>query len=50
MEEQAESISKLYSMPGMDMSAFGGEGETLILNASHPLVQYITEHQDGENA
>ena len=32
------------------MSAFGGEGETLILNASHPLVQYITEHQDGENA
>ena len=48
MEEQAESISKLYSMPGMDMSAFGGEGETLILNASHPLVQYITEHQDGE--
>ena len=22
----------------------------LILNASHPLVQYITEHQDGENA
>ena len=50
MEEQAESISKLYSMPGMDMSAFGGEGETLILNANHPLVQYITEHQDGENA
>ena len=50
LEEQAESISKLYSMPGMDMSAFGGEGETLILNASHPLVQYITEHQDGENA
>ena len=33
-----------------DMSAFGGEGETLILNANHPLVQYITEHQDGENA
>ena len=31
-------------------SAFGGEGETLILNANHPLVQYITEHQDGENA
>ena len=43
MEEQAESISKLYSMPGMDMSAFGGEGETLILNASHPLVQYIAD-------
>ena len=33
----------------MDMSAFGGDGETLILNANHPLVQYVTEHQDGEN-
>ena len=45
-----QDMMKMYSMPGMDMSAFGGEGETLILNASHPLVQYITEHQDGENA
>ena len=45
-----QDMMKIYSMPGMDMSAFGGEGETLILNANHPLVQYITEHQDGENA
>ena len=45
-----QDMMKMYFMPGMDMSAFGGEGETLILNASHPLVQYITEHQDGENA
>ena len=45
-----QDMMKMYSMPGMDMSAFGGEGETLILNANHPLVQYITEHQDGENA
>ena len=37
-----QDMMKMYSMPGMDMSAFGGEGETLILNASHPLVQYIT--------
>ena len=45
-----QDMMKMYSMPGMDMSAFGGEGETLILNANHPLVQYITDHQDGENA
>ncbi len=45
-----QDMMKMYSMPGMDMSAFGAEGETLILNANHPLVQYITEHQDAENA
>ncbi len=44
-----QDMMKMYSMPGMDMGAFGGEGETLILNANHPLVQYVTEHQDGEN-
>ena len=35
-----QDMMKMYSMPGMDMSAFGGEGETMILNASHPLVHY----------
>lgn len=44
-----QDMMKMYSMPGMDMGAFGGEGETLILNANHPLVQYVTEHQEGEN-
>lgn len=44
-----QDMMKMYSMPGMDMGAFGGEGETLLLNANHPLVQYVTEHQDGEN-
>lgn len=44
-----QDMMKMYSMPGMDMGAFGSEGETLILNANHPLVQYVTEHQDGEN-
>lgn len=38
-----------YSMPGMDMGGFGKEGETLILNANHPLVQYIMENTDGDN-
>ena len=44
-----QDMMKMYSMPGMDMSAFGSEGETLILNANHPLVQYVTEHQDDKN-
>ncbi|MGN1148850.1 MAG: molecular chaperone HtpG [Lachnospiraceae bacterium] len=44
-----QDMMKMYSMNGMDMGAFGSEGETLILNANHPLVQYVTEHQDGEN-
>ena len=44
-----QDMMKMYSMPGMDMGMFGKEGETLILNASHPLVQYVLEHQDVEN-
>ena len=44
-----QDMMKMYSMPGMDTSMFGKEGETLILNANHPLVQYVLEHQDGEN-
>lgn len=40
---------KMYSMPGMDMGGLGGEGETLILNANHPLVQYVVAHEEGEN-
>jgi molecular chaperone HtpG len=44
-----QDMMKMYSMPGMDMGAFGNEGETLILNANHPLVQYVVEHQEGEN-
>ena len=44
-----QDMMKMYSVSGMDMGAFGGEGETLILNANHPLVQYVIEHKDGEN-
>ena len=44
-----QDMMKMYSMPGMDMGVFGKEGETLILNANHPLVQYVLEHQDGDN-
>ena len=44
-----QDMMKMYSMPGMDMGAFGGEGETLILNANHPLVQYVNANKEGEN-
>ncbi|MEG1848838.1 MAG: molecular chaperone HtpG [Lachnospiraceae bacterium] len=46
-----QDMMKMYSMPGggMDMGMFGGEGETLILNANNSLVQYILDSQDGAN-
>ena len=44
-----QDMMKMYSMPGMGMNDFGKEGITLILNANHPLVNYITEHTDGDN-
>ena len=42
-----QDMMKMYNMYGMDPSMFGGE-QTLVLNANHPLVQYVAEHQDGE--
>ena len=44
-----QDMMKMYSMNGMGLGDFGSEGETLILNANHPLVQYVTAHQDGEH-
>ena len=42
-------MMKMYSMGGMDMSAFGATGETLVLNANHPLVKYVLDNKEGEN-
>ena len=44
-----QDMMKMYSVQGMDMGMFGKEGETLILNANHPLVEYVLAHQDGDN-
>jgi len=45
-----QDMMKMYGGGMMDMSMFGGdEGSTLVLNANHPLVQYVMEHEDGEN-
>ncbi len=44
-----QDMMKMYSMPGMDMGMYGKEGETLVLNAGHPLVQHVLNNQDDKN-
>ena len=44
-----QDMMKMYAMPGMDMGGMGKEGETLILNANHPLVQYVMENTGSKN-
>ena len=43
-----QEMMKMYGMSGMDSSMFGTNA-TLILNANHPLVEYVVAHKDGEN-
>ena len=52
VSEETRRMQDMMKMYGgnMDMGMFGGEGETLVLNAAHPLVAYLTGHEDGENA
>ena len=45
-----QDMMKMYSMGGSDLGMFGDEGQTLILNAKHPLVQYVEQHQDEKDA
>ncbi|MCL2718082.1 MAG: molecular chaperone HtpG [Lachnospiraceae bacterium] len=44
-----QDMMKMYSMPGMDTGMFGKEGETLVLNANHPLVQYVLNNKNDSN-
>ncbi len=44
-----QDMMKMYNMGGMDPSMFGGNGQTLVLNANNSLVQYILENPEGEN-
>ena len=45
-----QEMMRMYSMGGgMDPSMFGSTG-TLVLNANHPLVQYVAEHKESENS
>ena len=46
-----QDMMKMYSNGSTGMYAeYGKEGETLVLNADHPLVQYLTEHRRAKNA
>ena len=44
-----QDMMKMYAMNGMGMGDMTEEGETLILNANHPLVQYVIGHQEDEH-
>ena len=43
-----QDMMKMYNMYGMDPSMFGTD-VTLVLNANHPLVQYVLKNKDGEH-
>ena len=43
-----QEMMKQYGMMGMDPSMFGGEGETLVLNANHLLVKELLENNHEE--
>ena len=47
--KRMQDMMKMYGMYGMDPSMFGQEGQTLVLNAKHPLVQYVEANPEGEN-
>mgnify|MGYP004648391359 CR=1 FL=1 len=43
-----QEMMKMYGMGGMDASMFGSQA-TLVLNANHPLVQFLVANKDGKN-
>jgi len=43
-----QEMMKMYGMCGMDASMFGSQA-TLVLNANHPLVQFLVTNKDSEN-
>ena len=48
--EETRRMQDMMKMYGGGMDMFGAEdGATLVLNANHPLVQYIMENKDGEH-
>ena len=49
LSEESRRMQEMFRMYGMtDMSMFGAEGQTLVLNISHPLVKAVLADQDGE--
>ena len=47
-ERRMAEMMKMYGMGGMDASMFGSQA-TLVLNANHPLVKFLTEHKRSKN-
>ena len=45
-----QDMMKMYAMNGADLGMFGSEGQTLILNAQHPLVKLVMEDPENEKA
>ena len=43
-----QDMIRMYNMNGMDPGMFGGQ-ETLVLNANHPLVQYLAKNPESEH-
>ena len=43
-----QEMMKMYGMGGMDASMFGSQA-TLVLNANHPLVQFLVVNKDSKN-
>ena len=43
-----QEMMKMYGMGGMDASMFGSQA-TLVLNAKHPLVQFLVANKDSKN-
>ena len=49
LSEQSRRMQDMMKMYGMDSSMFGnGDGMTLVLNITHPLVQYVIDNPEGE--
>ena len=52
VDEQSRRMQDMMKMYSSSMSFmdYGREGETLVLNADHPLVQYLSAHKHAKNA
>ncbi|MCI8592334.1 MAG: molecular chaperone HtpG [Lachnospiraceae bacterium] len=49
LNEETRRMQDMMKMYGMDSNMFGGgQSGTLVLNANHPLVQYVQEHKDAD--
>ena len=49
LSEESRRMQEMFRMYGMgDMSMFGNEGQTLVLNISHPLVKTVLIDPEGE--